>query len=506
MFSIESKPLNEIKSDALIINVFSDENGLPEDLKPLNELTDGLISELVEHQISLGSLFEVANFYRPRGLLVTRLSLIGSGARSGFNFEVACKVAGAAARNLQASGSRETAFLMRGELSAERRGQACVEGALLAVFEPGKYKTKRPKRPGIDSIALVSTKPDEEDELRKGGKRGLLYAAGTNYARNLVNEPSNFLTPKRLAEEAVALAEEYGMRADVLGPGRIKELGMNALLSVGKGSIEPPHLCVVEYRGDESRSPNIALVGKGLTFDAGGISLKVPEGMHYMKNDMAGAAAVLGAMKIIAELKPKINVLGIIAAAENMPSGGAQKPGDVVKAFNKKTIEVLDADAEGRLVLADAISYARHLGATHLVDLATLTQSVVIALGDFTTGVMANDDAWATEVMKAAAYAGEKMWQLPTFPEYGDLIESEIADITNIANRQVAHSNVRPAGAIVGAMFLKEFAEDTSWAHLDIGGTAWNSRILPYLGIGPTGVGVRTLASLILSKSGFAIC
>jgi len=305
-----------------------------------------------------------------------------------------------------------------------------------------------------------------------------------------------------LAEEAVALAHESGMQVDVLGPSRMSEMGMNALIGVGKGSVEPPQLCVLRYDEGDSNSPTIALVGKGLTFDAGGISLKEPEGMHYMKNDMAGAAAVLGAMKIIAKLKPKINVLGIVAAAENMPSGGAQKPGDVVKAFNKKTIEVLDADAEGRLVLADAISYARHLGATKLVDLATLTSSVVVALGDFTTGVMANDDSWAAEVMGAATYAGEKMWLLPTFPEYRDLIESDIADITNIANRRVIHSNARPAGAIVGAMFLKEFAEDTSWVHLDIGGTAWNSRILPYLAIGPTGVGVRTLASLILSKSG----
>jgi len=502
MLNVESKPLHEIKSDALVVNIFLDEHQLPEDLKALNEVTDGLIREVVEQRISPASLFEVATFYRPRGLPVTRLSLVGSGERNGFNFEVACKVAGASARNLQTMECRRIAFMMRGELSAERRGQACVEGTLLASFEPGKYKTKGPKRATIDSIVIIPAKAGEEHELTKGGARGLLYAEGTNYARNLVNEPSNFLTPKRLAEEAVALAHESGMQVDVLGPSRMSEMGMNALIAVGKGSVEPPQLCVLRYDEGDSNSPTIALVGKGLTFDAGGISLKEPEGMHYMKNDMAGAAAVLGAMKIIAKLKPKINVLGIVAAAENMPSGGAQKPGDVVKAFNKKTIEVLDADAEGRLVLADAISYARHLGATKLVDLATLTSSVVIALGDFTTGVMANDDSWAAEVMGAATYAGEKMWLLPTFPEYRDLIESDIADITNIANRRVIHSNARPAGAIVGAMFLKEFAEDTSWVHLDIGGTAWNSRILPYLAIGPTGVGVRTLASLILSKSG----
>jgi leucyl aminopeptidase len=291
------------------------------------------------------------------------------------------------------------------------------------------------------------------------------------------------------------------MQADVLGPDQMRESGMNALLAVGKGSNEPPQLCILRYQGNDSRSPTVALVGKGLTFDAGGISLKEPEAMQYMKTDMAGAAAVLGAMRIIGEFKPKVNVLGVIAAAENLPGGGAQKPGDVVKAYNGKTIEVLDTDAEGRMVLADAISYARHLGATYLVDIATLTGSCVVALGEITSGAMTNDENWAAQVLKAAEYAGEKMWLLPMFQDYHELIESEIADITNIARRKVAHSGARPAGAIVGAMFLREFAEDTPWVHLDIAGTAWNSRKLEYSAVGPTGVGVRTLATLVLSMN-----
>ena len=337
--------------------------------------------------------------------------------------------------------------------------------------------------------------------LGKVRSAGCVLAEGTNYARDLVNEPPNILTPKRLAERAVALAKEYGMQVDVLGPDQMRETGMNALLGVGKGSNEPPQLCVVRYHGSDSNSLVVGLVGKGLTFDSGGISLKEPEGMHYMKYDMAGAAAVLGAMRVIGELKPKINVLGILAVAENMPGGGAQKPGDVVRAFNGKTIEILNTDSEGRLVLADALSYARHLGATHLVDLATLTSSVVIALGDITTGVMTNDENWAAQVLKAATYAGEKMWLLPMFQEYQELIESEIADMTNTVNRKVAHSSVIPAGAIVAAMILREFAEDTPWVHLDIAGPAWNSRALKYLAVGPTGVGVRTLATLVLSMS-----
>jgi leucyl aminopeptidase len=501
MFRIESKSFREIKSDALVINVFLDESQLPADLAELDGAIDGVITGAIRDRVSSGNLFEVASFYRPKGLLITRLLLIGSGAKHDFNFEVACQLAGTAARHVRPTGAREIAFLMRGELSAERRGQACVEGALLGVLEMGRYKTRNLTESALDSIVLLPSKPGEENELRKGAERGRIYAEATNFARRLVNEPSNILTPKRLCEEAVALAKEYGMQADVLGPDRMKEAGMNALLGVGKGSDEPPQLCVVRYHGSESHSTTLALVGKGLTFDAGGISLKEPDGMHYMKNDMAGGAAVLGAMRIIGELKPKINILGIIAAAENMPGGGAQKPGDVVKAFNGKTIEVLDTDAEGRLVLADGISYARHLGATHLIDIATLTGACVIALGEITTGAMTNDQSWATQVLKAATDAGEKMWLLPTFQEYRELIQSEIADITNIANRKVAHSNVKPAGSIVGAMFLKEFAEDIPWVHLDIAGTAWNSRKLGYLGVGPTGVGVRTLATVVLSMN-----
>jgi leucyl aminopeptidase len=501
MFGIESKSFREIKSDALVINVFQDESELPADLAELDEAINGVITGAIRDRVSSGNLFEVASFYRPKGLQATRLLLVGSGTKHDFNFEVACQLAGTAARYVRPTGAREIAFLMRGELSAERRGQACVEGALLGVLEMGKYKTRDTAKSAPDSIILLPSKPGEENELRKGAERGRIYVEATNFARGLVNEPSNILTPKRLGEEAVALANEYGMQADVLGPERMKEAGMNALLGVGKGSNEPPQLCVVRYHGSESDSTTIALVGKGLTFDAGGISLKEPEGMHYMKNDMAGGAAVLGAMRIIGQLKPKINVLGIIAAAENMPGGGAQKPGDVVRAFNGKTIEVLDTDAEGRLVLADGISYARHLGATHLIDIATLTGSCVIALGEITSGAMTNDENWARQVLKAAADAGEKMWLLPTFQEYRELIQSEIADITNIANRKVAHSNVRPAGSIVGAMFLREFAEDTPWVHLDIAGTAWNSRPLRYLGIGPTGVGVRTLATAVLSMT-----
>jgi leucyl aminopeptidase len=501
VFRIESKPFYELKTEVFAVNIFQDEDKIPNDLMTLEEKSNGIISEALKNGSFSGKMFEVTNFHRPAGLLAGRLLLVGAGPKRDFNFEVACKIAGTAVRQVHKSGIREIAILMRGDLSAERRGQACVEGSLLGILEMGKYKTRTSSASVLDSIVILPNRPDEKDQLMKGATRGHIYGKATNYARDLVNEPSNILTPRRFAERTVALAKEFGMQVDVLGPEQMREIGLNALLSVGKGSNEPPQLCVVTYQGGDAQSPTIALVGKGLTFDSGGISLKHAEGMQYMKYDMAGGAAVLGALKIIGELKPRINVLGIVAAAENLPGGGSQKPGDVVSAYNGRTIEIVNTDAEGRLVLADAISYARHLGATHVIDLATLTGACVIALGDITTGIMTNDEKWASQILEAAAYAGEKMWLLPMFPEYRELVESEIADVANMANRQVTHSGVSPAGAIVGAMFLNEFAEMTSWAHLDIAGTAWNSRKISYLAMGPTGVGVRTLASLIISKA-----
>jgi leucyl aminopeptidase len=501
MLKLESKGLHELKTDALIINIFQGETTLPADLVAIDKSTNGAISGAIKGGDVTGTLFEVSEFIQPESLQVGRLLLVGSGWKEDFNFETASRVSGTGARRIKGTNAREISFFMRGAMSAERKGQACVEGALIGLLEMGKYKTTNHRNFTLESILLLATEPHEEAALKEGGELGRVFAEATNYARSLVNEPSNILTPKHLAEEAVSVAKQYGMEFEIVGPDRMKELGMNAILNVGKGSVEPPQLCVLKYRSQDLGTQKIALVGKGLTFDSGGISLKKAEGMHYMKSDMAGGAAVLGAMKIIGQLKPEIGVLGIVAAAENLPGGRAQKPGDVVKAFNGKTIEVVNTDAEGRLVLADALSYATHLGASHIIDIATLTGSCVIALGDITTGIMSNDEKWATQVLNSATSAGEKAWLLPTFPEYRELIDSEIADVANQVNRSVVHSGVNPAGPIVAAMFLKEFVGNTSWVHMDIAGTAWTSRKLPYTAAGPTGVGVRTLASLVLSKS-----
>jgi leucyl aminopeptidase len=297
------------------------------------------------------------------------------------------------------------------------------------------------------------------------------------------------MTPTELARRATEMAQTFGLEIDVLDEARMKELGMGALLGVAQGSAEPAKLIVLSYTPASHSDETVAIVGKGITFDTGGISIKPADGMEKMKYDMAGGATTLGAMRAIAQLKPSVNVLGIVPATENMPGGRAQRPGDVVRSMAGKTIEVINTDAEGRLVLADALAYARKLGATKLVDLATLTGAVSIALGDVYVAVLGNNQDWIDTIIASGKSAGEKFWQLPLDPDYREQIKSEIADIKNVGGRK--------AGTITAAYFLREFVEETPWAHLDIAGTAWNDSTKPYLSTGPTGVGVRTLVRLV---------
>jgi leucyl aminopeptidase len=297
------------------------------------------------------------------------------------------------------------------------------------------------------------------------------------------------ITPTELARRAEDMAREYGLEFDALDEARMKELGMGAFLGVAQGTAEPSKMITLTYLPKTESKETIAIVGKGITFDTGGISIKPSDGMEKMKYDMAGGATAIGAMRAIAQLKPNVKVVGLIPATENMPGGRAQRPGDVVRAMTGKTIEVINTDAEGRLILADAVAYARKLGATRIVDLATLTGAVSIALGDVYVAILGTDQAWIDQVLAAAKKAGEKLWQLPLDKDYREQIKSEIADIKNVGGRK--------AGTITGAYFIREFAEDTPWAHLDIAGTAWNESGKPYLAVGPTGVGLRTLVNLV---------
>lgn len=316
-------------------------------------------------------------------------------------------------------------------------------------------------------------------------------AEATNLARDMVNEPANFMTPTRMAEEATKLAENHGLKINVLEQEQIQELGMGALLGVAQGSRQPPKFIVLNYEGGDSGKPDVALVGKAITFDSGGISIKPAEGMGSMKGDMAGGAAVTGAISAVAQLKPRINVMALVPATENLPGGSALKPADILTAMDGKTIEIVSTDAEGRLTLADALGYARKQGAKRIIDVATLTGAMRVALGNICSGAFANNQEIVDGVIAAGVEAGEKIWQMPMYDEYKEQNKSDVADIKNTGGR--------PAGAVTAAQFVGEFAGDTPWVHLDIAGTSMSDKERTYLVKGATGVPVRTLVNFVLS-------
>jgi leucyl aminopeptidase len=387
-------------------------------------------------------------------------------------------------RTLKAKGLHSFALVApEAGLKTEVSVQAVVEGAFVGNFDPDYYKSNR-KIQLIDNLTVVAR--GDQARLQQVVDEARIVGESQNFTRDLVNEPSNRMTPTILADRAKKMAAEVGLRCEVHGADKIKELKMGAFWSVAQGSDEPPALIMLHYEpAGAPDKPVLGLIGKGITFDTGGISIKPADGMEKMKYDMAGGATMIGAMRAIALLKPKIKITAIILATENMPSGKAQKPGDVQIAMSGKSIEIINTDAEGRLVLADGLFYARQLGCTHLIDAATLTGAVVVALGSINAGIFANDDSMYNRFNTALDNAGEKMWRLPLDEEYKEIIRSNIADIIN--------SGGRYGGAITAAMFLKEFAEDTPWLHLDIAGTAWTEESKPWIAKGPSGIALRSL-------------
>ena len=483
----DTRKFHEIECDALVVGLFEGEKPLEGDLAEIDKRTEGVISSLIETGEFSGKSGESAYVHNTGGLKARRLLLMGYGKKEEFSADNVRRMAGAAARTLRGKKSRTFAFLRRSDLNIGESAQAATEGALLSLYDIDKYHTSDKTENHLDQMILITV--DGVDELRAGIETGRIIAEATNFARDVINEPANIMTPTELARRAEDTAHSYALELDVLDEARMKELGMGSLLGVAQGSAEPAKLIVLRYTPKTESDETIAIVGKGITFDTGGISIKPADGMEKMKYDMAGGATTIGAMRAIAQLKPAVNVIGIVPATENMPGGRSQRPGDVVRAMTGKTIEVINTDAEGRLVLADAVAYARKLGATKIVDLATLTGAVSIALGDVYVAVLGSDQTWIDEIISAGKKAGEKIWQLPLDKEYREQIKSEIADIKNIGGRK--------AGTITGAYFIREFVEDTPWAHLDIAGTAWNDSNKPHLSAGPTGVCVRTLVKLV---------
>ena len=443
-------------------------------------------SDLLASGELTGKPFETNLLHKPAGLKAKRLLLIGAGAAKKFTSYELRRIAGAAVRTLKSRG-----FIAPPSVPAEEAVRAIVEGALVGNFDPDYYRSDR-KDQKIDALTILASGNADHAALEKTAHEAHIIGESQNFTRDLVNEPSNRMTPTILGDRAKKMSQEVGLKCEVYGADKIKELKMGAFWSVAQGSDEPPALIVMTYEpAGAPAKPVLGLVGKGITFDTGGISIKPADGMEKMKYDMAGGATMIGAMRAIALLKPKVKVIGIVCATENMPSGKAQKPGDVQIAMSGKSIEIINTDAEGRLVLADGLFYARQLGCTHLVDAATLTGAVVVALGYANAGVFANDDAMYDRFHKANAEAGEKMWRLPLDDEYKDNIKSTIADIVN--------SGGRWGGAINAAMFLKEFAEDTPWIHLDIAGTAWMEDQKPWIAKGPSGIALRSLVEFVKS-------
>jgi leucyl aminopeptidase len=495
--TLDTKPFATVETEALVTYLFESDDPVQGRISEIDQAAGGLLKTLSQSGEFSGKPLEMTLLHSPAGLKATRLLLVGAGKREKFDVAGLRKIAGAALRYLKARSVKQIAFLVRENDLDDSSAQAVVEGALTADFETDKYKTDKKGEKSVDSFVVTGYADAERAAGDKGVTRGRILAESQNFARELVNEPANKLTPKILADKAAAMAKGAGLAVDILDEKKIAELKMGALLSVAQGSIEPPRVIVITYtpaNAPAPGSPVLGLIGKAVTFDTGGISIKPADGMEKMKYDMAGGATMIGTMRALAALKPNVKVVCVVPSTENMPGGKAQKPGDIQTAMSGKTIEVLNTDAEGRLILADAVTYAKqNLGVTHMVDAATLTGAIVVALANVNVGVFGGaDQAWTDKVLASAKAVGEKMWQMPMDDEYREFIKGSFADIQNIGSG-------KGGGSITGAWFIREFAGDTPWVHLDIAGTAWNDDAKPWLAKGPTGVAVRTLVHLAMS-------
>ena len=485
-------PFEQIDADVLAVLDDEREGGEAAGAaKTVDALTGGWLTEVRAGGEFTGAALETAVLHRPAGLKARRLLAAGTGKPAKFDPPQLRKLTGALVRALKSKNARRVALVLDGASAAPGFVAAAVEGAILGDFEPNRHITD-PKKgdKAIDSFTVVV--PGGDRSLERAFESGRIVAESQNFARDLVNEPGNLLTPAALAAKARAMATECGLECEVLDQDRMRQLGMGSLLGVAMGSAEPPALIVVRYRpGKASGADHLGLVGKGVTFDTGGISIKPSDGMEKMKYDMGGGAAVLGAMRALAALKPSIPVTALVPAVENMPGSKAQRPGDIVTALSGKTIEVLNTDAEGRLILADALTYANRLGCTHLVDAATLTGAIGVALGTVRAGAFTNDDGFLNKVLEASQAEGERMWHMPLDEDYKEQLKSAFADLQNIGGRA--------GGAITAAWFLREFAGETPWVHLDIASVAWLDDAKPHLAKGPTGFPVRTFVSLAMN-------
>ncbi len=484
--SVANSPLAGTDTDLIIVPIAQDR--ADETLAKLDSaIVDDLRSALQRGEFK-GKPHEIYTARTAQGWRASRVVFVGGGHRHEIGAERLRRMVTAAARTaLQQKRARIAwADLEPGALSATARVEIVADGFVMANFDNGVHKSRNSDGSQFfvrDAVILTA------DNVADAARSGQAVGEAVNAARVLINEPGNLLTPRVLAEKAAELGSVPGVSAEILDEKKIEALGMGLLLGVARGSAEPPRLLALKY--EPAKAPAgmmLGLVGKGITFDTGGISIKPADGMERMKDDMAGGAAVVAALRCIALQKLPLRAVAVVPMTENMPGGAATKPGDVHRGASGLTVEINNTDAEGRLILGDGLWYARKLGATHLIDVATLTGAVVVALGKITTGLWGTPQPWVDHVRGAADRAGEKIWQMPLFDEYKDQLKSEIADMLN--------SPGRPAGSITAAMFLKEFAGEGPWAHLDIAGTAWAEESKPWQPKGATGAMIRTLVEV----------
>jgi leucyl aminopeptidase len=492
-FAVTQGSITETSCDALVVNLFEKITHPGGGTGAVDKALDGAITRLIDEEEFEGKLGQTTVLYTYGRIPAKKVILVGLGKSEEFNIDGVRRASSAAAKKAAALNAQKVATILHGAgiggLDPAECALALVEGAALGTYKFLKYKTVNSKPVSIEDVEIVEMNADKIPAIQEGVTKGEIISDANIFARDLVNDPSNSVTPTFLADIATRFCQENSLECVVLDRSQMADLGMNLLLAVAQGSVQPPKFIVMRYSAPGA-TRTVAIVGKGITFDSGGLSLKPSDSMENMKDDMSGAAAVLAAMRAISKIKPAVNVMALVPATENMPSGSAVKPGDVIRSFNGKTVEINNTDAEGRLILADALSYAVKQGAEEVVDVATLTGACVVALGRGMAGVLGNDEELVRRLTDIGEKEGEQLWRLPLHEDYKDMLKSEVADMKNSPGREAA--------TITAALFLQEFVEGKPWAHIDIAGPSFIDKDTPTAPKGGTGAGTRVLVRYLM--------